>query len=221
MELLFPKNNFLESNNTYGIWLSGGADSSILAFLLIKHILDNKLPYKLQPISVRKYNEDIDNHLQVANWLRKYFNTDILLSVQDNIKDKNLSEYETFFEINKRNIINRTYNYIFSGITSSPRKEDFVEGWEHIAELENIRGEDAQKFLVFSGVVEHNNELYEFGDIRPFYRMNKKAIAKLYKKYHLTNTLFPITFSCVEPVNNDHCGKCWFCNERKWAFGRI
>ncbi len=46
-------------------------------------------------------------------------------------------------------------------------------------------------------------------------------IAELYEKYNLTSTLFPVTNSCVAPVNGKHCSNCWFCNERKWAFGRI
>lgn len=216
MDLLFPKNNFLQSKNTYGVWLSGGADSSILTYLLIKHIIENNLPYKLQPVSVRKYDNNMDHHLKVAQWLRDYFNTDILLPVDDNLKDTG-----TFSEINQRNIINNKYNYIFSGITSAPHYDDFTEGWEHILELENIRGEQAQKLLVFSGVIEHDKKLYEFGDIRPFYNLNKKDIADLYEKYDLTSTLFPVTNSCVAPVNSKHCTKCWFCNERKWAFGRI
>lgn len=216
MDLLFPRNNFLESKNTYGVWLSGGADSSILTYLLLKHIIENDLPYKLQPVSVRKYDNNMDHHLKVAQWLRDYFSTDILLPVDDNLKDTG-----TFSEINQRNILENKYSYIFSGITSAPPNNEFTDDWDHVLELENIRGEHAKKLLVFSGVIEQNSKLYEFGDIRPFYNLNKKNIAELYEKYNLTSTLFPVTNSCVAPVNGKHCSNCWFCNERKWAFGRI
>ena len=49
-------------------------------------------------------------------------------------------------------------------------------------------------------------------------------LQKLYDKYNLTYTLFPITRSCegsdYETGNYTfHCGKCWWCEERMWAFG--
>ena len=39
---------------TIGIWMSGGADSSLLAYLLAKKIKDEELNIKLQPLSVRR-----------------------------------------------------------------------------------------------------------------------------------------------------------------------
>jgi hypothetical protein len=58
---------------------------------------------------------------------------------------------------------------------------------------------------------------------------NKQTLANIYKKHNLLNTLFPVTYSCeYYPSDNDlpdpgmdHCGNCWWCEERQWAFGRI
>ena len=41
--LYIPNDVFLEKNNTLGIWFSGGADSSILCYLLAKQIKENNL----------------------------------------------------------------------------------------------------------------------------------------------------------------------------------
>jgi len=44
----------------------------------------------------------------------------------------------------------------------------------------------------------------------------------------LLETLFPVTRSCEwnehvvgEDPGMEHCGNCWWCHERKWAFGRL
>ena len=58
---------------------------------------------------------------------------------------------------------------------------------------------------------------------------NKQSIATLYKKHKLLESLFPLTYSCeYYPRDNDlpdpgmdHCGQCWWCEERQWAFGRL
>ena len=54
----------------------------------------------------------------------------------------------------------------------------------------------------------------------PFTNMNKKEIANMYRKENL-HELYKLTISCesrndIGPV---HCDDCWWCMERKWAFG--
>ena len=39
---------------TIGMWMSGGADSSLCAWMLCKHIKDNNLDIQFQPLSVRR-----------------------------------------------------------------------------------------------------------------------------------------------------------------------
>ena len=54
----------------------------------------------------------------------------------------------------------------------------------------------------------------------PYSKLTKRDIALKYYEYGIHNKLFPLTFSCI--VNTDvHCGKCWWCQERLWGFGRI
>ena len=57
----------------------------------------------------------------------------------------------------------------------------------------------------------------------PFINMDKKDLALIYKEHNLLSTLFPITRSCItETMNFDaHCGECWWCKERIWAFGKL
>jgi len=60
-EFLFKLGSFEGSSdieeipvNVIGQWMSGGADSSLLAYLLCKKIRDEELDIKFQPISVRR-----------------------------------------------------------------------------------------------------------------------------------------------------------------------
>lgn len=60
----------------------------------------------------------------------------------------------------------------------------------------------------------------------PFARYDKRQVKKEFDDYGVVDSLFPHTWSCehnsqmhlVDPV---HCGKCYFCIERIYAFGRL
>ena len=59
----------------------------------------------------------------------------------------------------------------------------------------------------------------------PLLNYNKTKIAEFYEHYDLMEWLYPLTFSCENPANTFenpvHCGECWWCREREWAFGRL
>ena len=48
------EDHYEKSVETVGIWMSGGADSSLLAYVLAKKIKEEKLDIKIQPLSVRR-----------------------------------------------------------------------------------------------------------------------------------------------------------------------
>ena len=59
---------------------------------------------------------------------------------------------------------------------------------------------------------------------RPLAFMHKKFMAEEYKKHNLMEELFPLTASCIgyaEKTNHfsGPCKVCWWCKEKKWAFG--
>jgi hypothetical protein len=65
----------------------------------------------------------------------------------------------------------------------------------------------------------------ENGLYMPFRNHDKKIIAEIYQHYNLMDWLYPLTFSCEKTTNTfenpSHCGECWWCQEREWAFGRL
>ena len=92
---------------------------------------------------------------------------------------------------------------------------------------------DVQKELGFDKVAEpRRNKTYdeetwkESGKMhyRPFVNVDKKFVADLYKQFDLMDDLFPLTMSCIgfEKETNyftEPCKKCYWCHEKKWAFG--
>ena len=55
---------------------------------------------------------------------------------------------------------------------------------------------------------------------------DKLDTAAAYRYYDVVDSLYPITYSCesdykIRLNNLKHCGKCFFCLERWYAFGRI
>jgi hypothetical protein len=220
--LYIPNSVFLEKNNTLGIWLSGGADSSILCYLLARHIKENNLKFKIQPVTVLKRIGDTC-HLDVLNFIKKELDcTDMFLDII--VHDtSNKQEYDdSFFNVRLEHVVEGKYKYIYSGINQSPDEEAYTNGWKMAQEVQEIRGSTITKLKILCGVIELDGSDYEFGDIRPFIMMDKKEIANIYKQYDLLDNLFPLTNSCGghSPANT-HCEKCWNCRERLWAFGKF
>lgn len=57
----------------------------------------------------------------------------------------------------------------------------------------------------------------------PFDVIDKSVIRTMYQKLGVINTLFPVTWSCerMDGITTHHCGNCWWCEERMWAFGKL
>lgn len=56
----------------------------------------------------------------------------------------------------------------------------------------------------------------------PFWNINKMTIANMYQQLSVMGQLFDLTFSCDNnSADNQHCGHCWWCEERQWAFGKL
>lgn len=84
---------------------------------------------------------------------------------------------------------------------------------------------------------------YPLHAIHPFVHRDKKySTAALYEQCGVTDELLPLTYSCEKHYNDEdkvktdvvmredlgithyeeeHCGQCWFCLERAYAFGRL
>jgi len=199
-----------------GINLSGGADSAILLYHLMKHSKD----------TIHIFSIGINEKLRVTIPVAKQVieacirltgntNVDHHISISDNLDG--LWDMPTEFIEEKR------VKVVYSGVTSIPPKKVIdtfkLESQELVNRDPNVERD----------VLRFGNAIYS-----PWTNIDKKAIASMYKKENLIETLFSITRSCeYEPLathniyenikdpGTGHCGICWWCEERYWAFGRL
>ena len=198
---------------TIGMWMSGGADSSMCAYLLNKKIRDENLDVKFQPMSVRRgrgwnpvYAGTVIDFIE--NALNIKMNDHIIY--YPDINDYYQREIKEFRDRDVENFNNGTFQIMYSGISCNPPKSEVSQSTEEERDEDNDRPVETR-----SGFAHY---------INPFFDMNKRDIAKLYDEHDLTHTMFPLTRSCegsdYESGNYTwHCGKCWWCEERMWAFG--
>lgn len=215
----------LYDNNkrNWGIKLSGGADSALVAYMLAKIIKDNNWNdvnlYAITGISnVKPYNGIYAKAIisKIKELLDFDFSGHYTATVS---ADATISQYIQGQEDLVVSLFkDGTINYRFSGITANPPKTGDSEFlWI---------GNNAEAAPSDSDVRDRgDNNKAIFGEYgaKPLINTDKRGVASLYELFGITESLFPITRSCEEVTTDfsKHCGRCWFCQERKWGFGKL
>ena len=241
-EIDIPKYNQNTPITRIGMWCSGGADSSLLLYVTLHKIIKDNLPIAIQPFTVRRprpWNPPhamdaifkirellnlngpgiLDDHIIYVPPGRATVEPDgIITPYADNEKiGYDYANKRIFRKYNEINFNTNNIQLLMSGITKSPPKriqETFRDG---VFDLEDKRGEDVERIIHAK-----NYEYYNYYEYKPFFNFDKKELAQIYKEYDLLDTLFPVTRSCEGWQNiTGHCGKCWWCEERMWGFGKL
>jgi 7-cyano-7-deazaguanine synthase in queuosine biosynthesis len=189
-----------------GISCSGGTDSSLLLYLLMSnckdtvHIftLSNNLKGRSNAVIVPKVIErciQLTGNINVIHY--SWYAED--------------QSEESLFDFQRQALREQKIKTIFSAVTANPPVDiKFQAGvGEHYLRNPNIVKDE----ISFDGYF-----------LTPFINKNKQTIAKIYQDLDLMETLFPVTRSCEELGKieyYEHCGKCWWCEERLWGFGRV
>lgn len=209
---------------TVGVWCSGGVDSSLMLYLVTKEIIEKNLDIEIIPLTMRRPKPSNPYFAsEVVEFLENHFNyqyKDHLIHYpsMDNYDGDEEWDRDFFYNLQEElysdGIIQRVYN----GTTLNPPIELQIQlGWDGVpGTAEKSRGQHhGWRQWVYkkpSGL-----ELIE-----PFRNTDKKGVAKVYKDEGLVETLFPLTRSCEDPNGLiGHCGWCWWCSEREWAFGKL
>lgn len=109
--------------------------------------------------------------------------------------------------------------FLYLGVTKNPPKE-VANNFTYSEWKDPSRDTDGNKSVF------HSDEVFE-EIITPWINVDKRGLAELYKEEGLMNTLFPVTYSCEwyprdgNDPGMEHCGECWWCEERQWGFGRL
>lgn len=207
---------------TLGIWMSGGADSSLLCYLLAEKIISEQLDITIQPITIDYKRPFARKAVYVRQMIEQVLGAkDIFLKhlvyhPEDNKYWTRDELAEQFHIRNYENFKADKFQVLYSGITTNPPldvQRNFK--WGILPDVEEKRGEGVTKETVRY----FQKEDKEFFEIKPFFNVNKKVIAQLYKDRKILSNIFPLTRSCEKIDTSDgHCGECWWCEERLWAF---
>lgn len=159
-------------------------------------------------------------------------------------------DYQRYQNIDLAKLVdNKKVNIYYGGLTENPTAEEMAKNWnvkgmnfksyKQAFEQAIIRdaSRDSNKN---KDAIGYGNDLPQinkpFLGVLPFVHKDKKlSTAALYKKMNVLDELLPLTYSCEERdtdfknvlsvvdgyQEHSHCGQCWFCLERAYAFGRL
>jgi len=221
--------------------ISGGADSAILLYMLIKYCEDH-IPNACIHI--------ITGANPVKGWYNAIWASRVIDRVLNLTNTTLIKSQYTYFSDEQRRteldtaekVMHNVNNLSFTihGTTQNPPLdiEELVEGRHtprdeghgfHRIQKSRLN-ETASTKIGTTTVVKNIQSITRW---MPFMDVDKRMVAYLYTHFDMLEALFPFTRSCewhkgmsylrlVVPNPGDkHCGECWWCKERKWAFGRL
>jgi hypothetical protein len=178
-----------------GVMLSGGMDSAVLLFLILKEILETSSLIKLLVFNVPNDLTDARFHSrQVVNFLEKKFSISIKLL---HLGDGGLPHTRMVTEPAKLIVETKLVDVLFSGTNQNPPIDVGAQGPQRRNPKKYI-----PPFLKF-----------------PFLDLHKTHILEIYRQFDLLE-LAAITQSCTQ-LPRGKCGLCFQCIERQWAFDEL
>ena len=197
-----------------GIKMGGGADSSLMAYMVAKYKKEERPELILVPIVIDVEYRDfqIEYTSRVISFIEQELNVSFeprCISTLSTEETKPSIENE----FTKSLYVDGTIECHFLGVNEIPPLDEFTGLFDNDPVGRNVLTEKPEiKYQDHSMI-----------SIRPFFNINKQAIKELYDHYNLTDVLFPMTKSCGDEggIDTPHCGYCWFCRERKWGFGKL
>ena len=198
-----------------GIMVSGGVDSAILLYYLMKHsnetihiyTLASNLKYRRNAIIAPRVVEkciELTGNINVVHHI----------SYNENA-GPGILKFKAEWE---EEALTRMISIGYGGVTMNP-PDAIADSFAPELDRELSRSDSGDNDLFYS-----DNKFYA-----PWANTNKKGIAKMYREENLMDSLFPITRSCeynptceyfdeIKDPQLGHCGECWWCKEREWAF---
>ena len=176
------------------LYLSGGADSALILYLL------SKTDIEIYPVNGYDITTpDIDSPTCAKNIINYVKNKSPNAKINDLLiypyQPNDVSKYSAMRPM--RNYLEQQYgvNYWIFGTSLGMPHEDRPTNDVCLVEFQK-----KYKDVIF-----------------PWATVNKRFIAEQYKKFNIEN-LSLITNSCIQSGITP-CKKCWWCKERFWAFG--
>lgn len=202
--------DLVKTNDTIGVFVSGGVDSTILSYLLHDARAKYKPSLSIKYFCVRRPDDSAQHARRVVDYIDSVFN--LKESVINYVGDGSLHHRDQV----KSGIIEAMQNYEFdillTGVTLNPENANPPEMLQN---YEYGRFVDPDGF-VYNGPTRVESKHPKL--FNPFWNYTKKDTVKIIKDFNLVD-IPNITHSCTASKTTK-CGKCWQCCERAWAFAK-
>jgi len=192
-----------------GICVSGGVDSALMLYFALKYSTST-----IHIFSSANQQKWLRNMHAALNVISKCAELTGNYNFVHHIKYEVSQTKENLFILPLQYLADNTLSTIYTGVTKNP-PVDVIDTFT-LENTENVERDPAVVRPVKIG------NLYI-----PWTNLDKQDLYFIYKQHNLLDTLYPITRSC-EWINhewpdpgNGHCGKCWWCEERLWGFGKL
>ena len=222
--------------------LSGGLDSASLFYLICYHFPDTEIvPYTGQDVTAPM---DYECAKDILQYMRETFPT-VNIRTHDVYKfdiwdeewrqlarermDKETTTTSDGTVIPKFTVLSGLVKVLMLRKNTERLRKQYPDHWILTGMTANPPVAEQRKYS-FYDVAERrrddreqspwytNSKMYQ-----PYVNVDKKFVAGIYKDHKLMDTLYPFTSSCVGSERDTEyftkgCGKCFWCNEKKWAF---
>lgn len=212
-----------------GVCVSGGADSAILLYILLSNIKNHLQIYTMMSPERRPA---IESHVDsIVNTCKELTGNSNFTLHKNAVA---VQSPDSLFQLCRDKLDSKEVDIIYFGLTKFPPTEIY-EQWEEKQPQWHIDARNDSVIRPMYGMCipidENTDTTWLTSEIKdkieidqrayvPFVNLNKKDIADLYNACGVLDQLFPKTRSCETQSHiGSHCGKCWWCEERLWAFG--
>ena len=222
------------------ISLSGGLDSAALLYLICYHFPDTEIvPYTGQDVTAPM---DYECAKDILQYMRETFPT-VNIRDHDVYKfdiwdeewrqlarermDKETTTTSDGTVIPKFTVLSGLVKVLMLRKNTERLRKQYPDHWILTGMTANPPVEEQHKYN-FYDVAERrrdrrDNNPFMVKLYQPFVNVDKKFVAGVYREHNLMESLYPYTSSCVGSEEDTNyfikgCGKCFWCNEKKWAF---
>jgi hypothetical protein len=187
----------IQHSTNYGILLSGGLDSAVLLYFILKEFKELNIPLCLQPFSIPKFDGSYAYVKGIIDYFNKEFNFNIpqTIIVGDptvHHSQQNKSGGRAVFTDHP------DIDFLFVGLNQNPPETWGDPKWER--PNRPIKSDNSKVLL-------------------PFIDLYKTHIVDFMFE-HEQEFLTEITHTCTEQPKG-RCNKCFQCQERIWAFDQL
>jgi 7-cyano-7-deazaguanine synthase in queuosine biosynthesis len=196
-----------------GIMVSGGIDSAILLYYLMKHTTDTIHIYTTG--SNLKYRR---NAIIAPRVVEKCIELTSNNNIVHHIHYDEAATDSSMCDAPQKDLDREQINRVYDGTTMNPPHEiasKFVPEFD----FDYTRKETSDNEMTYN-----DDKFY-----MPWANTDKQGIANMYRVENLMDSLFPVTRSCeydptcdyfdeTDDPQLEHCGECWWCKEREWGF---